>query len=1234
MPYRKRILEESLTRAISGFIKLMQTSALLLCIVLGCEGASAQVDSGTVGGTVKNPAGEGAAGAKVFLKNEATAIAKSTYTRGDGTYIFAPVKIGIYSVSVELQGFVPAFQTGVAVEIQQRVVVDFHLVASQAASGASVSSGSTSSYSYEPADKILTADALQSLPVYSRNFTFLAQVLAGTGPLAPTYTGLSTTGSFTAAGVQSYQNNYLLDGADNNSRFPDFTPGTAYTVLPPMDAIEEFRVQTPLASADIGGAAGAVVNASTKSGSNDFHGSAWGYFSNDATNAADFFDDAVALKRAELHRTQFGAILAGPLDLGSFYNGKNKTFFFADYQGMKVRQGVPTVETVPTTAELQSGFTNFSDLITGQPNCTSGPDVLGRTVPCGTIFDPATTRLLAYGQVDPVTHLSANATGYARDPFPGNLIPIKRVDPVGAALLDLFPSPTTTSIFNNYTTNDYSRGDANQLDIRIDHHMSDRNQVFGRISYFDNPQLQVGPLPTQVNGAVDYADGGGYTQTETALNGVLSINHVSSSTLVEDLRLAANRMAVQRLQAYGNNLTDIPAQYGIEGVPQFTGNGGLPTFNVGIYSQLGSNPYMPAIDYSTTYQLSESITKIRGIHTIRGGGEVMQIKAATDQPPYSRGEFGFSGNYTSIPNVLDPSTGAAQFVLTPEKSSISFGRDNVGGPSQVLASNITNTFADNRRLYYAAYLQDDWKYRPNLTISLGARWEYFQPWKEEFSAESNFIPGTSGSAQYVIPAGRGFDTLPCGPLYPTTCTTTYINTLSTNVQDTFINDGVTLTYARRGSLVDTQRLNIAPRFGFAYQYSPQIVVRGGGAMFYGGLENQGIQANLGGNYPFQINYNYTSPDDGSPIVYPSTAQTATLDEGLAPVPLTPIAATALDLALRGIQHSFKNPYTVNLNLTVQYHRTNNDVVEFSWVTTAGHHLLINPGVNEVGVMLPVFEQRQQYQPYLNFAYGSSFLDTSGTSKFNSGQVQYARNFGHGLNFLANVTYATTRTDALDFFNPQNTQTYRAPNIETFGVQGDYEQADFNVREAAHFSGGYVLPFGPGKQYLAQKGDPLGKALGGWTLNWIFTWETGQPVTIPCTITTASGAGCDALFVSGANPNAGPHNVTQFWNPEAFYNPAPTATVGQSNLAPLGGAPSQVYGPRLTRLDAALRRSFQLTESVRLEFRAEVYNALNHPFFALPSNLNFLNATNFGQISSTRDNPNDARELQFAVKFYF
>src|SRR5271157_6375787 len=235
--------------------------------------------------------------------------------------------------------------------------------------------------------------------------------------------------------------------------------------------------------------------------------------------------------------------------------------------------------------------------------------------------------------------------------------------------------------------------------------MSDRNQVFARFSYLNNPYLQSGPFPAEVGGSPDYADGGGYTQSYTALNGVFSETHVISTTLINEFRLAADWMHAERVQAYANDLIDIPGRYGITGIPQVTGNGGLSTINVGIYSQLGSSPFLYANDNNTTLQVSDSFTKIRNArHTVKGGVEAMEIRSPTIQPPYSRGEFNFSGNYTSIPNVLDASTGAAQFVLIPKKATLPYGQNYVGGPRQVLASNIINI--DNRRNYVAAYVQD------------------------------------------------------------------------------------------------------------------------------------------------------------------------------------------------------------------------------------------------------------------------------------------------------------------------------------------------------------------------------------------------------------------------------------------------------------------------------------------------------------------------------------------------
>ena len=1222
-----------MTRVNSGVIKSFARGVLPFCVVLLCQCAFAQVDSGTITGRVRNPAGDGAAGAKIVLRNEVTTIEKTTYTREDGIYIFAPVKVGTYSVSVELQGFDSVFQTGVMAIVQQPVIVNFNLVAAQGPGEKGAAKISTSSYSMVVPSDLISPHQVETLPVSSRNATFLAQLVPGVTPGVQTTTHLADNGSFAVNGTQPYQNNYILDGVDNNNTILDFAPGTAYGVLPSMEAVQEFRVQGVEDNAAIGGGSGAAINIVTKSGGNEFHGSAWGYVSNDKLNAADFFDNASAVllpdnvthavKKARLRKSAYGANLSGPLIIPNWYDGKKRTFFFADYEGTKIRQGVPTVATVPTWNERNSGYTDFSDLTSAQANCTEGTNLIGQTIGCGTVLDPATTRMLTWGQADPVTGVQATGTGYVRTAFKNNQIPANRIDTTAVGILNLYPTPTISGIYDNFTTNEASREDYNSFDLRVDHNLGNRDQAFGRFSVYDAPHMQAGPF----GGA---ADGGGYTQTAVATNSMFALIHAPSSTSINEIRLAGSTLRAERLNPYANDLNYIPLALGILGVPQVQGNGGLSTINIGSLSQMGSSPFLYSADYNATLQALDNFSKTTKAHTVKGGGEVMQISQGITQPNYARGMFNFGGNFTSLPNAVDPTTAIAQFVLTPTTTTVPDGEEYVGGPNQVGASNIATSY--QQRLYLAGYLQDEWKYSPKLTLTVGGRWEYFQPWKEKYSAESNFLwEGATG--KYFIPSGRGFDTTPCGASVTAACTTNYANALSTSFQAGLTNDGIALNYVSRGNMMTTQKTNVAPRLGFAYQLSPTTVIRGGYGIFYGGLQNLGVMGNLNGNYPWSVNYMYTSPDSGTPITYPSTSSNATLEDGLAAIPLSAPTATAEDMQLRGVQSNYKTPYSQGYNLTLQHELSRNESIEVSYVGSMGHHLLANPGSNEVSEILPTFQKLEDYVPYEDFAPGSSYIVMQGTSYSHSGRVQYTKKVGQGLDIVGNYTYSEVRTDALDMFSA-NPQTYRAPYIQKFGLKGDYGLADFSLRSVAHLSGGYTLPFGPGKLFFTKPDMISGKVLGGWTLNWVGTYASGPPVTIPCTVQTTTGAGCDALLVPGAKINYGKHNVDQFWNPLAFQNPYAAQTTGQSDLTPLGGAPMQAEGPNLLRLDVALRRSFRIAEAKWVEFGAEAYNVANHPWFSSPSILNFNDLTNFGKITSTRDDPNDAREIQFEVRLYF
>lgn len=459
--------------------------------------------------------------------------------------------------------------------------------------------------------------------------------------------------------------------------------------------------------------------------------------------------------------------------------------------------------------------------------------------------------------------------------------------------------------------------------------------------------------------------------------------------------------------------------------------------------------------------------------------------------------------------------------------------------------------------------------------------------------------------------------------------------MSTGFTNALTNDGIALTYvgSKRLAQVRKTRFNLSPRIGVAYQLSSKLAFRAGAGLFTGALENQGLLANLGGNYPFQSNVMFASPTDAAPIVYPSGA-VATLGQGLTAIPLDASKVNGRRMVLRGLEYDARTPYTESFSAALQYQRTPHEIIQLSYAGSLGRHLITNPGLNQVGLLLPPTKARQDYVLFQNFAYGSSYIAMQGSSYYHALQLSFTRKLDRGLSLLGSYTYSKARTNAHDLTSSGGDQPYRAPSLPSFGIQGDYGLANFDIRHSLRMGGGYELPVGAGRRFLAKRGRILDKFIGGWILNWVLTLQGGQPVTIPCTIATLSGAGCYALFVPGQSPTGGQPNVNRFWNPAAFENPEPATSIGAFDWTPLGGAPTQVTGPGFRRVDLALRKDLKTSERTHLEFRVEVYNLANHPNFALPSNLNFSDPTHFGQISSTSDNPNDARQIQLALKFFF
>ncbi|MGH9628898.1 MAG: carboxypeptidase regulatory-like domain-containing protein, partial [Bryobacteraceae bacterium] len=555
--------------------KRLYSAVFLMALFLSlCARLFAQVDSGSIMGIVRDSSGGAIVGARVTMINEGTAFRQTVQTDDEGRYLFTPVRIGTYAVEVEFAGFQKSRRQGIPVNIQQQSVIDFTLQPGEVTTTIDVEASAPLLQTQSGAvGETVSSRTINNLPLSGRNYNFLARLTAGVTHPQPEGRGLNATGWFTANGTRPAQNNFLLDGIDNNSNNVDFLSGAAFVLRPPVDAIGEFRIQTNSFSAEFGRAGGAVLNASLKSGTNEFHGTVWEFLRNDALDATDFFLNQRGVSKGAFRQNQFGGALGGPIV-------RNKTFFFADYEGTRIRQAVPITADVPTALQRSSGYTDFSELIASQSG--SRTDAIGRTFPSGTVFDPATTR-----------QVNGN---WVRDPFPNNLVPASRLNPNAVKLMNLYPAPTTSGIFNNFNVTRGNVDDTNAFDVRIDHNFSEQDQIFGRYSFADVTRFKPGPFE-------GLADGGGFNTGDETLRtqgAALSYIHTFGATLINEVRAGFNREHSLRIQPFGNDTSDIPSQFGIQGIPQHPGNGGLPGFSIGGLSNLGAPDWIISERFSNT----------------------------------------------------------------------------------------------------------------------------------------------------------------------------------------------------------------------------------------------------------------------------------------------------------------------------------------------------------------------------------------------------------------------------------------------------------------------------------------------------------------------------------------------------------------------------------------------------------------------------------------------------------
>jgi hypothetical protein len=698
----------------------------------------------------------------------------------------------------------------------------------------------------------------------------------------------------------------------------------------------------------------------------------------------------------------------------------------------------------------------------------------------------------------------------------------------------------------------------NQYDVRIDHNFNESNILWGVFNWYHAFQTTPGSLPGLAFGA---RYGGGTNDSPHWAN-AYSYTHIFSPTLTNSLNVGIQSSTNLNIPPNGN-VKGIPAQFGIQGESDGPGLGGLPQIGISTFTTLGFAGYNPVTNNVSSYEIQDTVTKLYKNHTFNIGYEATLIRAKLRQPTAGAGSMNFNGQFTDIPSRSNGYTSLADMLLIPTAATVPGGLNGQGGVSAFTKS--TAATIHNERLYNAVYFQDDWKVLPSLTLNLGLRWDHYGAPIEDNDNQANMIGANGGNG----PGGNYY-------MPSSTC-----NQVTPAFQALLTKDNIALTCTKNRALSNVQNKNFAPRIGFAYRVRPDFVIRAGYGIAYGSLANIGAAPYvLGNNFPFVYSITKTAPSPVIPLTLPN-GKLPVLENVFASVDISnPANADPSGANLAGRVFDYQTPYTQTFNLTLQKQLTKHDSVQLAYVGDVGRHLDTRGTNNVPSVIAPPGTSLTSLIPFPDFAVGGAYLTTNATASYNSLQTVYTRQLSAGLAVLANYTYSKCMTNQASITDGIN---YRAQWVPGFGISRDYTLCPNDATHVVHVSGSYDLPLGKGRQLLSSA-NPIAQAvLGGWDLNYIVTFQSGQPFTIGCLTATTTNLRCNANRVPGVSETAGSHTINQWLNPAAVTAP-PTATIRNLSICSSGQKhitssiiPSSLTPPVETLREARTSRSSQLPE---------------------------------------------------------